>query len=121
MYDIKPHETEIDRPMRVTDYLAMDTLDLSGTDRASVMRRVTLSREAFGLSQAELCRQIGISAQSWGHYEKLRNALPTDIAIKISSKLAVSLDWIYQGLEYRLPPEVATRLAAIRSAERRRA
>lgn len=98
----------------------MPSLSFSGQSRADVMRRITITREAFGWRQADLARKLGITPQQWGHYEKLRNSLPPEIASSLCSQTGVTLDWIYRGVEALLPPMVTDHLSKIRESNRRR-
>lgn len=98
----------------------MATQNFSGERREDVMRRVTLAREAFGWSQAELARKVGITPQQWGHYEKYRNDLPWGVASRICSVTGVTMDWIYRGHETLLPAMIAAHLQKVRESNRRR-
>lgn len=106
--------------LRLSTSNVMTSLNFMGESREDVMRRVTITREAFGWRQADLARKLGITPQQWGHYEKLRNDLPREIASALCSQTGVTLDWIYRGVEALLPPMVTGHLAKIRESNRRR-
>jgi transcriptional regulator with XRE-family HTH domain len=76
-------------------------------------KRLSAMRQALGLSQAELCRAIGVSANRWNQYEKGERKITVEIAIKLQRKFGITLDWVYLGdpnmlpaiLERLLPPQ----------------
>lgn len=80
--------------------------DYSGSDVPSIARRIKLTREALGLSQAEICRRTGITPPAWNNYEMARGRPDLDPAFAISRVTGVSLDWIYFGTERLLPAAV---------------
>jgi transcriptional regulator with XRE-family HTH domain len=97
--------------------------DLTAYRREAIIQRITVTRRAYGWSQSELSRRLGITPQAWGHYEHCRSNIPYEIASKICDLTGVSLDWIYRGVEILLPKIVADHLANLRESapQRRRA
>lgn len=81
--------------------------DYSGSDVPSIARRIKLTREALGLSQAEICRRTGISPPAWNNYEKALGRPDLDPAFAIVRATGVTLDWLYFGDEAHLPLSVA--------------
>jgi transcriptional regulator with XRE-family HTH domain len=90
-----------------------------GDSRAAVMARLTVTREAYGWSQAEMCRRLGITPQSWSHYEKLRVPVPTHVAANVCRQTGVTLDWVYFGSEALLPQIVVRYIQATIERNRR--
>lgn len=80
--------------------------DYSGTDVRSIARRIKLTRQALGLSQAEICRRTGISPPAWNNYEKALGRPDLDPAFAIVRATGVTLDWLYFGAEAHLPSSV---------------
>lgn len=62
-----------------------------------VSERLRQLRAALGLNQAQLCRRSGIETNAWNNYEKSRNRISVDHAIKLKRTFGVTLDWIYHG------------------------
>lgn len=59
--------------------------------------RLRLTREALDLSQAEIGRRTKISPQAWNNYERGRQRISVDEAVKLCIATGVTLDWIYRG------------------------
>jgi len=75
--------------------------------RNDVGERLRLTREALGLSQAELCRRVGISPAAWNNAETGDNRLRVDNAMELCKATGVTLDWIYLGHRAGLPQKLA--------------
>ena len=69
--------------------------------------RLRLTREALGLSQAEICRQTGIGTSSWNNAETGDARLGYENAIKVCKRYGVTLEWLIRGDMYGLPGELA--------------
>lgn len=76
--------------------------------------RLKRTREAMELNQATWCRLVGIETQAWNNYERGLRRISVDQAIKVCQATGVSLDWIYRGIAFGLPIELATALQAQR-------
>jgi ribose 1,5-bisphosphokinase PhnN len=50
---------------------------------------------------------------SWNAFERGHRRITLDEAGKVVGKTGVSLDWIYRGLEYTLPVQVAEKLRQV--------
>ena len=69
--------------------------------------RLRLTREALGLSQAELCRRTGITPAAWNNAETGDNRLGIDNALSLCRATGVTLDWLFQGHRGGLPQKLA--------------
>ena len=69
----------------------------STSSRAHIGERLKQAREALGLSQADVCRDAGVSANAYNQWEKGRRLVNFFDAMKLADGLGVSLDWIYRG------------------------
>jgi tRNA (cmo5U34)-methyltransferase len=67
--------------------------------RSQVGERLKQSREALGLSQADVCRTVGVTANAYNQWEKGRRLINVFDAMKLADGLGISLDWIYRGDE----------------------
>ena len=78
----------------------------------AIADRLKRTREAMGFyNQAEWCRLVGIDTNAWNNYEKARNRISIDQAIKVCQATGVTTDWIYRGLMTAgLPANVQTAL-----------
>lgn len=64
----------------------------------AIADRLKRTREAMGFSQAEWCRLVGIEPQQWNNYERARNRIAIDQALKVCAATGITTDWIYRGL-----------------------
>lgn len=100
------------------------TFSLSGTIRIvpgsqkefsttkDVSERLRQLRTALDISQAQLCRRAGIETNAWNNYEKGRNRISVDHAIKVKRTFGVTLDWIYHGDMGGVRADIADKIAA---------
>lgn len=89
---------------------AMSEPDREPTSVEEVAARLKLTREALKLSQAALCRQTGISTQSWNNAETADNRISVDEAMKFCRATGVTLDWVFRGNRSLLPAMVLEEL-----------
>jgi DNA-binding XRE family transcriptional regulator len=75
--------------------------------RNDIGERLRVTREALGLSQAELCRRLGISPAAWNNAETGDNRIGIDNAMLLCKTTGVTLDWIYLGHRGGLPQKLA--------------
>ena len=75
--------------------------------RGDIGDRLRLTREALGLSQAELCRRTRISPAAWNNAETGDNRLGIDNAMELCKATGVTLDWIFMGHRGGLPQKLA--------------
>jgi transcriptional regulator with XRE-family HTH domain len=75
--------------------------------RNDIGERLRVTREALGLSQAELCRRLGISPAAWNNAETGDNRIGIDNAMLLCKATGVTLDWIYLGHRGGLPQKLA--------------
>lgn len=80
------------------------------------MKRLRALPDAFGITDAELCKRIHISPTRWANYVAPdgKRKLPVDIAAALCDEFHVTMDWIYRGRAALIAPEIleATRKAA---------
>jgi len=75
--------------------------------------RLRLTREALGLTMAELCRLTGIGTTTYANWESGRTGRPGLGEAKVLRKvLGYSLDWIYEGDRSGLPMRLVIAIAA---------
>lgn len=72
-------------------------------DLRTIAARLALLRRALGLSQAELCRQIGVATNRWNQYETGERRITLQVAAKLKDFYGASLDWIYVGDSAGIP------------------
>lgn len=75
-----------------------------------VPARLIMTRNALGLSQAELCREAGIATNAWNQFEKDRTITIVN-AIKLCDRFGLTLDWLYLGDRSGLPGRVLRNLS----------
>ena len=67
------------------------------TSAIEVGKRLRLVREALKMSQTALCRQAGITPQTWNNAETGDNLLTVKNAAKLCRVTGVTMDYIYLG------------------------
>jgi transcriptional regulator with XRE-family HTH domain len=90
------------------------------SDQTEIARRLRLTREADGYTQAALVRRLGgdLTPQKWNNYERCRDLIPIPFVVVLAQKLAWSTDWILWGNPALLSAKLAT---AIERLERKEA
>lgn len=85
----------------------MGKIDLA----VDVGRRLTLLRDVLDMTQTEFGRIAGGLSQSrYSQYETGERLLPVPVAIALSSRLGVSLDWLYVGDPKAMPLDLWRRI-----------
>ena len=84
--------------------------DHSEYSLAAVSRRLRQLREAFELTQTQLCRLTGINVQVWNNAETGDNMISNKNAVRLRAKFGVSLDWIFCGAMDALPQKLRDHL-----------
>ena len=83
----------------------------------SVAQRLRALREAMGHDVASrrataFCIRFGLDYKTWKNYENGFN-VPIDAGLLISQKTGIAIEWIYQGVAYRVPLDVQERLGIL--------
>jgi transcriptional regulator with XRE-family HTH domain len=85
-----------------------------------IAERLRVARIASGLSQAQFCRVAGIGQQHWNNYERGRDRISVNAALKLCAAFGFTLDWIYRGnLQSGVPINLAEKIQGVERAERR--
>ena len=66
--------------------------------RLAVGERLRRAREALGLTQADVCRRAGVTANAYNQWEKGRRLINLFDAMKLADVLNFTLDWLYRGI-----------------------
>jgi transcriptional regulator with XRE-family HTH domain len=69
----------------------------------SLANRLKLTREALGISAADLCKRTKIKANRWSQYETGERRITVAVANKLCDEFDLSLDWIYRANPAQLP------------------
>jgi len=69
----------------------------------SLASRLKSTREALGLTAAELCRRIDCKPNRWSQYEGGERRITLEIANDLCDEFGLSLDWIYRANPAQLP------------------
>lgn len=97
---------EIDR-----DYMSYRFHSVEPESNEAVAWRLELLREALTtFDQKRMAEDLGITPGAWHHYSRGTNRPTWDVAMKLCHKYGVTLDWIYRGHPYAVPPSVQARL-----------
>ncbi|MDR6182083.1 helix-turn-helix domain-containing protein [Asaia bogorensis] len=78
----------------------------------AVRERLVAAVSAYGISQAELARRLGVSSQQVNGYIKGRNYPDELFIVKFCDLTGCTLDWLYRGLMSSvMPVELAVHIA----------
>lgn len=102
---VKPHALAIAPAEMAWDDQAM------AKRYAQIGKRLIALREALGISQAELCRQIKCQANRWNQYETGERRITIPIAMRLADAYGASMDWVYRGETRTLTQELFAKLA----------
>lgn len=77
----------------------MTTVEQDYTDRAATFGdRVALAREARGMTQAQLARQLGLKAATVANWEQDRSEPRANKLQMLAALLSVSMIWLMTGV-----------------------
>jgi transcriptional regulator with XRE-family HTH domain len=77
-----------------------------------IAKRLRLTREALGYTQAIMCKLIGsaTNGQAWENYESGRRKISLDHALRLCDNCGLSLEWIYRGNYQSLTVELRDKI-----------
>jgi len=86
----------------------------SDHDLQSISRRLELIRRALGISQAAMASRVSpsVTPQKWNNYERGRDRIPVETAIRVCVISGANLDYIYRGLMGGLPASLISQIEA---------
>ena len=92
---------------------------LTEADDTEVQGRLRLLRLAVGRSQVALADllQNGMTSQKWNNYERGRDRIPVDVAIRLCVVTGANLDYIYRGIMGSLPSDLIQKIQEVRQKE----
>lgn len=98
----------------VTDCELVPNRDVISS-RRDIIQRLRALPDAFGISDAEMCRRIGVGTTAWANYVALKGKrkLPVEVADRLCEEFNVTLDWIYRGRTALIPQEVVQKLRRV--------
>jgi transcriptional regulator with XRE-family HTH domain len=70
----------------------------------AIAERLTLTRLAISLTQAEFARRAGIGYTTYNNYELEVRVIPYSSAAKLCEAYRITMDWIYRGDIQHLKP-----------------
>lgn len=76
----------------------------------AIGKRLAKLREALGITQAELCRQIKCATNRWNQYEKGDRQITVEVANRLADEYGASLDWIYRDERRTLTQDLYAKL-----------
>ena len=74
--------------------------------------RLKITREALGISAADLCKRIKIKPNRWSQYENGERRITLPVAEKLCEEFGLSLDWIYRANPAQLPNSLRLKMRA---------
>lgn len=119
--------TDLSIPYCSSRTVNLSTLHTSAVDCGGVVRfnlamreslkslgnRLTVTREALGLSAAELCKRIDCKPNRWSQYESGERKITLEIADRLCDEFGLSLDWIYRANRAMLPDNIRVKIPRI--------
>jgi plasmid maintenance system antidote protein VapI len=77
----------------------------------AIGRRLELARIALDRGNATaFAKTLGASPQSWSNYITGDNRIGLDTALRMVKLYSVTLDWIFRGNTYGMPPELMAKI-----------
>ena len=76
----------------------------------AIGQRLSLIREAYGLSKSEMADTLNIGRTPWSRFELGQRAIPYEQAYRLVRRFGVTLDFIILGRTSGLTVEVMDRL-----------
>jgi transcriptional regulator with XRE-family HTH domain len=91
--------------MAIVTACEMARLPPMSTSETDIKKRLDATREALGLSAAEMSRRLKIGQNAWSQYvnPKEKRKVTLAVANKLCDEFRVTLDWIYRGDPSGLP------------------
>jgi transcriptional regulator with XRE-family HTH domain len=83
-----------------------------------VAKRLILLEKLLGLKAADICRKTKIAPNAWSQYTDTdgKRRITLDAAYKLKDAYGVTLEWIYDDDDSRLPQDIAAALRKVRKA-----
>ncbi len=86
-------------------------------ENIAVGERLRYLREAHGLTQTAIGRQVGASMNRWNNWERGVGRIPVDASAQLVRMYGVTLDWIYLGREEGMRYDLIVKFRAIEAAK----
>jgi transcriptional regulator with XRE-family HTH domain len=78
---------------------------------------VEWDRGAIGRPDAEIARSINVSTNKLGNWKRGDNYPDPHIVPRLCDRYGATMDWIFRGLLYGMPTELADRIVQMQRAE----
>lgn len=78
----------------------------------AIGKRLQITREAIGITAAQLCRSLDIKPNRWSQYESGERPITMAVANKLCDTYGLTLDWIYRGDPSGLPVRLHQKVSA---------
>lgn len=95
----------------VTDCELMPNIPMSRGIK-DIAERLELTRDAIGLSAAEICRQTGIKPNQWSQYVNpdAKRPITRQAIYKLKDNFGVTLEWLYDNDLSRMPDQLSNKI-----------
>jgi len=114
LYNARGSHACIAGPRRLGENARM-SLPNPKESKEEISKRLKLTREAMGLSQADFCKLTEIATNTWNNYERCVSRISLEEAMKVTRATGVGLDWIYRGEEAMLPGRILEGIRRLRA------
>lgn len=71
-----------------------------------IARRLVRLRKTLRLSQADMCRRLGVAPNRWNQYESGMRRITLEVAGKLRDTFGITADWVFFGDESGLPRRI---------------
>ena len=80
-----------------------------------VAYRLELTREALGISAAELCKNVGLRPNQWSQFidPEGQRRITVMALYRLKDEYGVTFDWIYDGDRKCLPADLLEKIRAV--------
>lgn len=77
-------------------------------NRNQIIARLRAIADAEGITDAELCKRIGVRTSTWANFvsKNEKRIITLEVAVKLCDEFSVTLDWIYRGKTRGIPSEI---------------
>lgn len=81
-------------------------------DKSIIGTRLGAAREALGWTQKDFAEAVELSPQAWNNWEKGRQLIPPESALRFCERFGLTMDFIYAGKLDALPTNLSKEIAS---------
>lgn len=84
-------------------------------------KRLAIAESALGLKARAICETINCAQNTWSQWKSGKSTPDLFYMVRFCDKYGITLDWIYRGIPWGLPANIAQRIdqLAVKSVSQR--